>query len=907
MGAVGLVFGIGFLGGLLGAALARRRADPGTDKLTRLEAKVNWLYRQQERLLERVAQIEWATRSPSVAPPEAPLQPAVPVTPVQPPEPEGSMAKAGPAEPVDTEPAAAVRPSSEQRAGPPVSAPPRIDTDKTTAAAGEPNLLSRLLFGGNTLVRLGVVILFFGIAFLMKHTYERVQVPVELRLTGVAVAAVILLALGWRLRASRPGYALALQGGGIGVLYLTVFSALRLFGVLPPVAALVLLTLLAVLSALLALLQNSAALAMLGAGGGFLAPVLASTGGGSHVQLFSYYALLNAGILLIAWHRAWRGLNLLGFAFTFVIGGMWGWKYYRPELFASTEPFLVLFFLMYVAIPVLYGRREATSRGAYVDTTLVFGVPLVGFGLQLALVREHEFGAAWSALALGAFYLGLAAILRRRAGGTLNLLFESFLALGVVFVTLAVPLGFEGRWTAAVWALEGAAILWISVRQQRLLGRVFALVLQFAAGTAFLLDLPSSANALPVLNSACLGGTLIAFSALFSAWYLERHGDRLRTWEPAAALALFLWGILWWAGTGLLQIDHHVAFRYRFHASLLFLSGSWALLSLIARLGAWRVADRACLALAPMLAAGTLMALSAVSHPSAGLGVAAWPCAFAVHLSLLRRHEMHSPGLAPLLHAVGLCCLALLAAWELAWWIERAVEGSSAWPLIAWALVPALLVLGLSAYGQRITWPVVAQRGGYLVLGCVALLLFLLGWALYATVNSDGSAAPLPYVVLLNPLDLMLVGLGLIAIRWLMEVRRLELMPSSAPQPFLLGLLGAAAFIVANGMLLRALHHWAGVPFDFDVMLGSVKVQTAFSVFWTVLALVAMVAAARRSMRTLWLVGAGLMGVVVVKLFLIDLSNVGGIERIVSFIGVGVLMLVIGYFSPVPPKSKEAT
>jgi uncharacterized membrane protein len=68
-----------------------------------------------------------------------------------------------------------------------------------------------------------------------------------------------------------------------------------------------------------------------------------------------------------------------------------------------------------------------------------------------------------------------------------------------------------------------------------------------------------------------------------------------------------------------------------------------------------------------------------------------------------------------------------------------------------------------------------------------------------------------------------------------------------------------------------------------------------------------MVMATRTQLRPLWLTGAGLMAVVVVKLFFVDLSNVGGVERIVSFIGVGLLMLVVGYFSPVPPASaKEA-
>ncbi|MGZ8427112.1 MAG: DUF2339 domain-containing protein, partial [Candidatus Binatia bacterium] len=90
-------------------------------------------------------------------------------------------------------------------------------------------------------------------------------------------------------------------------------------------------------------------------------PLLASTGGRSHVGLFSFYALLNLAILFIAWFKPWRSLNLLGFLFTFVIGVIWGNRYSRPEYFASTEPVLILFFLFYVANTVLFALRQDAS------------------------------------------------------------------------------------------------------------------------------------------------------------------------------------------------------------------------------------------------------------------------------------------------------------------------------------------------------------------------------------------------------------------------------------------------------------------------------------------------------------------------------------------------------------------
>jgi len=152
----------------------------------------------------------------------------------------------------------------------------------------KPNFIVAWFTGGNTIVRVGLVILFFGLAFLVKYGVEHQLIPVEIRVAFVAAAGIALLVIGWRLRGKRPDYALSMQGAGVAVLYLTVFGSLKLYGLVPPGMAFFLLVAIAALSAFLAIGQNSLALAVFGASGGFLAPVLASTGQGSHVMLFSY-------------------------------------------------------------------------------------------------------------------------------------------------------------------------------------------------------------------------------------------------------------------------------------------------------------------------------------------------------------------------------------------------------------------------------------------------------------------------------------------------------------------------------------------------------------------------------------------------------------------------------------------
>ena len=784
-----------------------------------------------------------------------------------------------------------------------IAEPPSAPGTPESLRPAQPSMIWNFFFGGNTLVRFGIIVLFFGVAFLLKYAAEHARVPIEARLIGVALGAIVLLGIGWRLRLRRPGYGLIMQGGGIGVLYLTVFAAFRIYQLLPPGVALALLTAMAVFSAMLAVMQDSRSLAAVGVSGGFLAPVLASTGGGSHVMLFSFYALLNLGILCIAWHKAWRSLNLLGFAFTFVIGLLWGSRYYRPELFATTEPFLVLFFLFYVAIAVLFAIRQDASTKSRVDGTLVFGTPLIAFGLQTALVRDIEYGAAFSALAVSSLYLLLAKALYVRQRENMRLLVEAFIALGVVFATLAIPLALDGRWTSAAWALEGAAILWIGVRQERRLACAFGVLLQLAAGAAFLLDAHAPHGALPVLNSAYLGGVFVSVAGLFSAWYLGCQRGRFGKWQEAVTLLLFVWGTLWWFAAGIEEIREHVTWRYRLHADLVFMLASCAAFSVLNSRLTWRAAKYPALALLPLMWILGVFEVARAAHPFASLGFIAWPLAFAAHLWILRRHEDHTRHMQ-WWHAAGLWLATGLGAWELAWRIMDLVKGGHAWHLIAWAVVPGGVLVWLTSRGERVSWPIAGHLDAYLVKGAAPLGAFLWLWMLYINFRSNGAADPLPYLPLLNPLDLAQAAALLALFAWLARIRRAEFTPIALRSATLAYVgLGIAAFVWLNGVLLRTLHHWADVPFLLEAMLRSMLVQAALSIFWSVLALCAMLCATRFRMRPLWMTGAALMALVVLKLFFIDLSNVGGVERIVSFIAVGLLMLVIGYFSPVPPRT----
>jgi uncharacterized membrane protein len=776
---------------------------------------------------------------------------------------------------------------------------------------GAPNPLIAWITGGNAIARVGLLVLFIGLAFLLKYAADRDLLPPEARVGIVAAAGIALLVGGWRLRERRAGYALALQGAGVGVLYLTTYGALHLYHLIPAGLAFFLLAAIAVLSAFIAIVQDSPILAAFGVGGGFLAPVLASTGAGSHVMLFSYYLLLNLGILAIALFKAWRGLNVMGFLFTFFIGLAWGMRFYKPEYFASVEPFLVGFFLLYVAVAILFARASATlSQGGgrpLVDATLVFGTPLAAFGLQAALTHGMEFALAWSCIAASAFYLVLAAVLRRGREG-FRMLFEAFLALGVVFFTLAIPLALDARWTSAAWALEGAAIVWFGIRQQRKLARAFGECLEVGAAAAYLFALPSLRAETPIVDAPFLGGVLLAAAGIWTARLLERNRERVTEPERLLVPLAFLWGVGWWLFAALREIDAFTAYELRLNAHIALLAATALASSLMALRLRWQVAAWPALALMPALA--LCLASSAVTqpHPFAHWGWLAWIFALAVQAWVLKRNAPEAPtGYGSVLHTGAALVVAALGALELHWAAIEYTAYRSAWSVGAAMVVPALLVIAIASRAMDSRWPVSAEPRAYRTGALAPLVVALAPWVVYANVTHDGRSDPLPYLPILNALDLghVLVGLAF-AWAWLGTRRRPAEFPRGLASKESAWVVAALAFLWLNGVLLRSIHHWSGVPYYLGPMMQSVVVQAALSIFWTILALALMVAATRMARRGVWMLGAALMGVVVVKLFVIDLSHVGGIERIVSFIGVGLLMLVVGWFAPVPPRRKEA-
>lgn len=831
-----------------------------TVRIVRLEADV-------ARLRE---QAKGGSVTPPVKEPRPVPRPPSTVTPVTPP---------GPPVTAPVPPATPPSPAS-------VSPAPRPSVGSVEAGTSGPGGWERL-WRVNVPAKLGVLISLLGFAFLLKLAVDQgwLSFPITARLIVVGLIGLAFVGQGWRWRNNRPHLSRALQGGGIATLDLTIYSAVLVFDVLSPTIGFALLGLITVGAGLLATALHSRVLALLGIVGGLGAPLLIPAASSQLTAVLAYYVLLNAATFGLTWREDWPALNLFAFFGTFGSGLLWTIDRSWGAPFGA-ELMIFLLFLMYVAILVVSHLRRGSPRLSPVDHALLLGVPSATF-VMLAVFLLDSDALAVRSLVLGLFYGGLARALHVSSRHCPALV-TYFSALACGLVALAIPLGLDAQWVAALWALGGALQVFVATRQGSRGYAWSGVGLLLLSGLAWSLQAGSVEQARAFFHGHFLGAVWIAVLGLLAAWWLDRAPREDKTlsrlgWVP------FAWGALWWVGAWFAELRRLAPEPLETTVLLLF-GAATAYLSLdLDRAVRWRKLD----VVAPAAGIGLLLAFSNIlpelRHPAAYFGWVAWPVALFVQLQLTRRAELLHPKRFPYGYGITHAVTMAWVAWESFWLVDQIAN--DVWSLTVVAIVLATLAyFGITpAVGPR--WPVGASRESYqrwLPALMSVFLLVLIG----ALQISAGDPSPLPFVPLLNPLDVA-TALALVLFAKVGRVHRL-----AEGRSVVAGL----ALICSSLTVLRTVHHWVGVPFEFAALLSSMTAQATLTVYWAVLGLVGMVAGARLARRLAWKAGAGLMTVVVLKLFLIDLAGVNTAARIVSFLGTGGLLLLIGYLAPQPPR-----
>lgn len=727
----------------------------------------------------------------------------------------------------------------------------------------------------NIFAAAGIALLLLGVSFLFPLIKGLISPPVRLALAGALGAA--LAGLGYfRARSSRD-YGQMLEGGGMAVLYLTLYAAYRLYGFVPAAPAFAGFVLLSAATVALSLAQNAKPLAFVGFAGAYAAPLLVTFLGGNLSVVLSYCLVLALAAALLGMLRAWREIDLLAFAASALISALAcaSRAVYVP--FVLSEVLLAAYFLLYIALPVAMAERH--GHDALHDFGLLFGMPVVGLLVQAYLVDYDRTSIGISlALAGGLYSVAWLLVQLREWDERLGqCLF--WLALGCL--TLAVPVGLSQATAQAFFAVEGAVLVVAGARLERDPLEFTGLALQALAGALALGHLPYAGYGLDALPPAWVAG-----AGLVSAWHLRADTDP--AWRELSVGWAIAWVYLW----AITLIWGHVAPDYRMSAAL----GFATLVSLAAEFFGselkWTGLRRSAFALPLFWLAALALAgfeprsplemrdLVHLAALAAGYGASYWAI-------LRQRGEGLLPGSAwQLVNVVYLHAAIAAVTLELYRFVAPDLYRTETVVLV----LGAPTVVALAAFSgvrplRLLLSPESAPRLGDLMIPTLATawIFVTAGAALPGNVSG---ATPM-----LNPSDWLTLAAGAALLLWVRAYARRV--------PYLLF---AIALYGSSVLLMRwtgyaAGSHCSPLCTAFDVTAA----KAVLSLYWAAVGMALVLRATARAERPMWTAGAGLLAVVFVKLLLFDMSDVGAVARVVSFIGVGLFYLAVGWLSPLPP------
>ncbi len=404
-------------------------------------------------------------------------------------------------------------------------------TDAGTARTARRDVES--IVGGSWFNWIGIIAITFGVAFFLKYAFESQIIGPLGRVALGGVAGLGFLAAGETLRKrGLRQYAYVLSGGGILILYLSVYAAREFYKLIEQPPAFLLMAVVTGAAVLLAARYNALPIAVLGLIGGFLTPLLLSTGQDNQTALFTYIALLDAGVLTLAYFKSWRSLNFMAFFATVLMLTGWAFSFYETPKLWLTLFFLTVFFLLFSLLAIAHNVL-AQRPARWFDISLIILNATFYFSVSYALMAEAGYVRATGAFAdtIAGFFLFLFFVVWSRHRED-RLLGYSYLGAAITFLTIALAIQLEQQWVTIGWAMEGLMLTWSGLRTRQNAPRHAALfVFTIALAHWFGWDLSSfdfrghADTFVPLLNRRAVSCAVLVATLAASAWLYRRAGE----------------------------------------------------------------------------------------------------------------------------------------------------------------------------------------------------------------------------------------------------------------------------------------------------------------------------------------------------------------------------------------------
>jgi len=429
--------------------------------------------------------------------------------------------------------------------------------------------------GENLISKIGIIVLVLGIGYLVSYAIGEGYINEAGRIGIGILLGGGLLGLAHYLRKSFKAFGSLLAGGGIAVLYYTVYLAFNSYHIINQAPAFVILVLLTGFTVFLSIAYNQQELSVFAILGGFSSPMLVSTGEGNYIVLFTYISILIIGMLVLSYYKKWNWVYGTAFFFTVVLYGSW----LGNELANKENPeyigglvFASLFYLIFFLMNILNNIKENKKFKALEIIGLISN-SFFYFGAGLAILFEYNIqlqGIFTASLAI--FNFIFAFVLYKKFNIDKNLI---YLLIGLVlsFASLVAPIQLDGNYITLFWALEMSLLLWLSQKTEIKILKFGSILILFAMLISWIIDLSEIYNfydiTLPklavILNKGFIT-SFVVFASLLLSTVLIRYEKTPVFWKFISTelykISLITISILAIYVSGLVETAYQLNFIY---------------------------------------------------------------------------------------------------------------------------------------------------------------------------------------------------------------------------------------------------------------------------------------------------------------------------------------------------------
>ena len=382
--------------------------------------------------------------------------------------------------------------------------------------------------GENLINKIGILILVLGISFFVKLAIDKNWLNEPARVGIGILAGSLLMAVAHKLKKNFAAFSSVLVAGAISIFYFTIAIAFHEYHLFSQTVAFAIMIVITAFSVLVSVSYNRQELAVLSYIGGFAVPFMISTGSGNYIVLFSYIAILNIGLLAIAYFKKWKVVTILSFVLTSILFASW----YTTELYDNKLPhlgallFATLFYFIFSIVIVMNNLR---NKGVF--STIEYGILVVNtflfFGLGLGII--HNWGINFKGiftLLLALYNLGYAIVLYKKFGLDKKAVYL-LIGLALTFVTLTIPIQFDGNQITLFWAAEAVLLFWFSQKSKITSFKTGAVLVQFLTIISLIMDWNKYAfneNQFSIIfNPICISGIFVSVSLIVTYLLLKKE------------------------------------------------------------------------------------------------------------------------------------------------------------------------------------------------------------------------------------------------------------------------------------------------------------------------------------------------------------------------------------------------